>query len=85
VPGSHGPKQSGSVIVPTEVPTHTSTISFGSHFKRFTGGEDTFESSEDPLDEDIVEFDSGSPVNCALRELSFELFDELLWDVEIEI
>lgn len=38
VPGSHGPKQSGSVIVPTDVPTHTSTISFGSHFIFFAGG-----------------------------------------------
>lgn len=38
VPGSHGPRQSGSVIVPTEVPTHTSTISLGSHLCRFAGG-----------------------------------------------
>lgn len=38
VPGSHGPKQSGSVIVPTEVPTHASTISFDSHLIRFRGG-----------------------------------------------
>lgn len=38
VPGSHGPKQSGSVIVPTEVPTHISTISFGSVFIFFAGG-----------------------------------------------
>lgn len=27
VPGSQGPRQSGSVIVPTEVPTHTSAVS----------------------------------------------------------
>lgn len=26
VPGSHGPRQSGSVIVPTLVPTHTSSM-----------------------------------------------------------
>lgn len=38
VPGSHGPKQSGSVIVPTDVPTHTSTISFGSHLTFLYGG-----------------------------------------------
>lgn len=38
VPGSHGPRQSGSVMVPTEVPTHTSTISLGSHLCRFAGG-----------------------------------------------
>lgn len=38
MPGSHGPRQSGSVIVPTEVPTHTSTISFVSHLKRFAEG-----------------------------------------------
>lgn len=38
VPGSQGPKQSGSVIVPTEVPTQTSTISFGSHLCRLAGG-----------------------------------------------
>lgn len=38
VPGSHGPRQSGSVIVATEVPTHTSTISFGSHLWRLAGG-----------------------------------------------
>jgi hypothetical protein len=40
VPGSHGPKQSGSVIVPIDVPTQTSIIFFGSHFMRFVGGED---------------------------------------------
>lgn len=28
VPGSQGPRQSGSVIVPTEVPTHTSAVSW---------------------------------------------------------
>jgi hypothetical protein len=39
VPGSHGPKQSGSVIVPMEVPTHISTIFFESHLIRFIGGE----------------------------------------------
>lgn len=38
VPGSHGPRQSGSVMVPTEVPTQMSTISFGSHFIFFAGG-----------------------------------------------
>lgn len=38
VPGSHGPKQSGSVMVPTEVPTQMSTISFGSHLIFFAGG-----------------------------------------------
>jgi hypothetical protein len=38
VPGSHGPKQSGSVIVPTDVPTHTSTISLTSTFIFFAGG-----------------------------------------------
>lgn len=38
VPGSQGPKQSGSVIVPTDVPTQTSTISFGSHFIFLAGG-----------------------------------------------
>lgn len=38
VPGSHGPRQSGSVIVPTDVPTHTSTISLGSHLCRLAGG-----------------------------------------------
>lgn len=38
VPGSQGPRQSGSVIVATDVPTHTSTISFGSHLWRFAGG-----------------------------------------------
>lgn len=38
VPGSQGPRQSGSVIVPTDVPTHTSTISFGSHLCRLAGG-----------------------------------------------
>lgn len=30
VPGSQGPKHSGSVMVPTLVPTHTSDMSFGS-------------------------------------------------------
>lgn len=39
VPGSQGPKQSGSVIVPIEVPTHTSIIFLESLFKRFIGGE----------------------------------------------
>lgn len=38
MPGSHGPRQSGSVIVPTDVPTQTSTISLGSHLCRFAGG-----------------------------------------------
>lgn len=38
VPGSQGPRQSGSVIVATDVPTHTSTISFGSHLWRLAGG-----------------------------------------------
>lgn len=38
VPGSQGPKQSGSVIVPTDVPTQTSTISFGSHLIFLAGG-----------------------------------------------
>lgn len=38
MPGSHGPKQSGSVMVPTDVPTHISTISFGSLFIFFAGG-----------------------------------------------
>lgn len=38
VPGSHGPRQSGSVIVPTDVPTHTSTISFKSLLWRLAGG-----------------------------------------------
>lgn len=71
VPGSHGPKQSGSVIVPTDVPTHTSTISFGSHFIFLKGGGlhplpladfsselalvDEFEFDEEPLVVDEVE------------------------------
>lgn len=38
VPGSHGPKQSGSVMVPTEVPTQMSTVSLGSHLIFFAGG-----------------------------------------------
>lgn len=38
VPGSQGPRQSGSVIVPTEVPTQTSTMSLGSHLCRLAGG-----------------------------------------------
>lgn len=38
VPGSQGPRQSGSVIVPTDVPTQTSTISLGSHLCRLAGG-----------------------------------------------
>lgn len=38
MPGSHGPRQSGSVIVPTDVPTQISTISFGSHLIFFAGG-----------------------------------------------
>lgn len=92
VPGSHGPKWSGSVIVPTDVPTHTSTISFGSHFNRFKGGEDVLLSSDiDDAPDDIeMEFpspDNGSvvfAVNCALSELSFILlsllFEELLFD-----
>lgn len=39
VPGSHGPKQSGSVIVPIEVPTQTSIMFLESHLIRFIGGE----------------------------------------------
>lgn len=48
VPGSQGPKQSGSVIVPTEVPIHMSTISLGEEldaleespcFARLAGGD----------------------------------------------
>lgn len=38
MPGSQGPKQSGSVIVPIDVPTQTSTI-LESHLIRFIGGE----------------------------------------------
>lgn len=38
MPGSQGPRQSGSVIVPTDVPTQTSTISLGSHLIFFVGG-----------------------------------------------
>jgi len=46
VPGSHGPKQSGSVMVPIDVPMQTSTMSFeGSHFVFFIGGDETFVSS----------------------------------------
>lgn len=35
VPGSQGPKHSGSVMVPTLVPTQTSDISFGSEAEVF--------------------------------------------------
>lgn len=40
VPGSQGPKHSGSVMVPTLVPTHTSDMSFGSEAEvlSFLGG-----------------------------------------------
>lgn len=55
VPGSHGPKQSGSVIVPTDVPTHTSTISFGSNLIFFVGGGLVLSSQLDVLLDD--EFD----------------------------
>lgn len=55
VPGSHGPKQSGSVIVPTDVPTHTSTISFGSNLIFFDGGGLVLSSQFDVLLDD--EFD----------------------------
>lgn len=55
MPGSHGPKQSGSVIVPTDVPTHTSTISFGSNLIFFVGGGLVLSSQFDVLLDD--EFD----------------------------
>lgn len=55
MPGSHGPKQSGSVIVPTDVPTHTSTISFGSNLIFFVGGGLVLSSQLDVLLDD--EFD----------------------------
>lgn len=38
VPGSHGPKHSGSVIVPTDVPTHMSATSRGSVLIFLAGG-----------------------------------------------
>lgn len=57
VPGSHGPRQSGSVIVPTDVPTQMSTISFGSTLTFFEGGglQLPFSSLQDVTDDD--EFD----------------------------
>lgn len=55
MPGSHGPKQSGSVIVPTLVPTHTSTISLGSNLIFFVGGGLVLSSQFDVLLDD--EFD----------------------------
>lgn len=36
VPGSHGPRQSGSVIVPTDVPTHTSAVSWKKRYFSIT-------------------------------------------------
>lgn len=65
VPGSQGPRQSGSVIVPTDVPTHTSTISFGSHLCRFAGGGLAL-----PLSSS-----SDSPVNALLLEEDAALLD----------
>lgn len=56
MPGSHGPRQSGSVIVPTDVPTQTSTISLGSHLIFFGGGEFVLSSQFDVLHDD--EFDA---------------------------
>lgn len=56
MPGSHGPRQSGSVIVPTDVPTHTSTISFGSNLIFLAGGGLVLSSQFDALLEDD-EFD----------------------------
>lgn len=34
VPGSQGPRQSGSVMVPTLVPTHTSALSCNKNIKK---------------------------------------------------
>lgn len=67
MPGSQGPRQSGSVIVPTDVPTHTSTMSFGSHFTFLNGGGlqplpplfANFSSSPAPVDE--FEFEEEPP------------------------
>lgn len=61
VPGSHGPRQSGSVIVPTDVPTQTSTISLGSHLCRFAGG-----GLEPPLSSSSDDDELCSPVACVL-------------------
>lgn len=69
VPGSHGPKQSGSVIVPTDVPIHTSTISLGSHLIFLAGGglvlssqiDDVLELLDDEFDEETVDEDEFPP------------------------
>lgn len=52
VPGSHGPRQSGSVIVPTDVPTQISTMSRGSHLIFFAGGGLVLSSRFDDDDDD---------------------------------
>lgn len=59
VPGSQGPRQSGSVIVPIEVPMHTSTMPLESHFVFFIGGdEDDFPSSLDEfMTTELLTFD----------------------------
>lgn len=83
MPGSQGPKQSGSVIVPTEVPTHTSIISFDSHFIFLDGGE--FISS--PFDKIHIGFETiavGGVSQCVWPDIKdkedFGRVGELLFD-----
>lgn len=67
MPGSQGPRQSGSVMVPTDVPTQTSTMSFASHLTFLKGGGlqpalpllATFSSGPAPVDE--FEFEDEPP------------------------
>lgn len=47
MPGSQGPKQSGSVMVPTLVPTHTSETSLSSVLSFLAGGGDKLRSSKE--------------------------------------
>lgn len=84
VPGSQGPKQSGSVIVPTEVPTQTSTISFGSHLIFLAGGE-SGPSSQLLLDDDVPIFMADDP--NSEEELAQELVvldeERIIEDVDL--
>lgn len=76
VPGSHGPRQSGSVIVPTDVPTQMSTMSRGSHLIFFAGGglvlssrfDDEFEPVADTTD-DVDEFVTDDKCEPVVAEL----------------
>lgn len=82
VPGSQGPKQSGSVIVPTEVPTQTSTISFGSHLIFLAGGE-SGPSSQLLLDAPIFMADDPRSEVELVQELFVLDVERIIEDVDL--